>query len=510
MKGVVLPLLLLTFLTLFVVPASASEKTPPDGPGGPEASSMALPEARPDLTPAFAPPPLTLSRGIIVSSLDEPSKGGPDIVSERVRIPCGKDRVAVDIFRPSQPGRYPVVVLLHGSHGPARCEKYYLQHAEALARSGFVSLFVRYYDRGRKGRGNRALWTKTIEDTLSYASALPWADPDRMALLGFSQGAFLALNDAPLDPRIRAVVAFYGGLSPGYVPQAKENMPPTLLFHGTADGIVPVKRSLQTLTWLREEGRPADLVVYPGAGHGFLLNSNGGADAKAAEDSWFRTLAFLNFHLRYPAWAPAVEAARPFAPEAVAAPAEMATAEEPAEDAAEPPPTAPGDAPPLPVPPPAQEMAALQPSADRGPLPQLVPNTSVDLFTQPPLQTIPYLDPAASAYGKDFALVNPPSDQVLAIARSAPLKRWSHHHSKGTGKKSNAAVKPRAAAAKGKSPAKSSAKPQVKSPAKPPAKAPGNAPAKSPAKAAAKAPGNPPEKSSSTKASSAKPQDKKK
>jgi hypothetical protein len=78
-------------------------------------------------------------------------------------------------------------------------------------------------------------------------------------------------------------------------------MPPTLLFHGTRDRIVPVRRALETMTWLKSSGRPADLVVYRGASHGFNLSSRGGVDGKATEDSWRRTLSFLDYYLRYPA-----------------------------------------------------------------------------------------------------------------------------------------------------------------------------------------------------------------
>lgn len=239
------------------------------------------------------------------SALDVPDVSGASVVHSRERIPCGRDRVAVDIFEPAEEGIYPAVILLHGSHGPGRAEGHYLRQAEEFARNGYVSLFVRYYDRGRKGRGNRQVWSETISGALTFATNMRKVDHDRLALVGYSQGAFLALNAAPLDERVRAVVAFYGGLSPGFKEPACRAMPPTLLFHGTRDRIVPVRRALETMTWLKSTGRPADLVVYRGASHGFNLSSRGGVDEKATEDSWRRTLSFLDYYLRYPAWDPA-------------------------------------------------------------------------------------------------------------------------------------------------------------------------------------------------------------
>lgn len=226
------------------------------------------------------------------------------IVHSKDRIPCGRDRVAVDIFEPASEGRYPGVILLHGSHGPGRAERYYMEQAEDLARHGYVSLFVRYYDRGRKGRGNRQIWSETISGALTFATNMRKVDESRLALVGYSQGAFLALNAAPLDERVRAVVAFYGGLSPGFKGPACQAMPPTLLFHGTRDRIVPVRRALETFSWLKSSGRPADLVIYKGATHGFNLSSRGGIDEMATEDAWRRTLSFLDFYLGYPALAP--------------------------------------------------------------------------------------------------------------------------------------------------------------------------------------------------------------
>ncbi|MGC8764129.1 MAG: dienelactone hydrolase family protein [Acidobacteriota bacterium] len=397
-----LPLLALTLA------ARGQDAAPPDPP--PASPSLAPPAAAaPALKGAFDQPPLEVRRGVVVSSLEVP-EGSVEILRSRDRIPCGRDRVAVDVFRPALPGKRPAVILLHGTHGPGRAEKYYTQNAEELARSGYVALFLRYYDRGRKGRGNRAQWTETIEAALTYAASLPDVDGDRLALLGFSQGAFLALNDAPSDPRVRAVVAYYGGLSPGFVVPAKSAMPPTLLLHGTADRIVPVRRSLQTLAWLREEGRPADLVVYPGAGHGFCLNSRGGADRFATEDSWRRTLEFLRFHLVYPAWTPAVEPWKP-------------------------------------APPPEEEGS--------------LGRALAGVFDQPPLETLPYLEPSDGPAGVR-PLINPGPREMEELLKKAPKPRPKAR------KPRSAPARPKASAAPQGAPPKVSA--PSPAPPKPPAK----------------------------------------
>jgi 5'-nucleotidase len=224
----------------------------------------------------------------------------PPLRIERTRFPSGKDRVAADVFTPPGTGPYPVVALLHGAH-PRRSEKYYMELGEDLARRGFLTMFVRVYERGRKGRGTRADWRRSVSDALTFAASLPAADPTRMGVLGFSLGAFLALEQAPVDPRIQAAVAFYGGIGRGLTDLPLDTMPPVLLLHGTADRIVPARRSVEAAEQLRQAGREADLIVYPTARHGFCLNSRGGVDRHVATDAWSRAVAFLDRRLLGPA-----------------------------------------------------------------------------------------------------------------------------------------------------------------------------------------------------------------
>jgi acetyl esterase/lipase len=48
------------------------------------------------------------------------------------------------------------------------------------------------------------------------------------------------------------------------------NLPPTLIYHGDADTLVPLDQSQRFQTRARELGHPLELVVHPGGSHGWL------------------------------------------------------------------------------------------------------------------------------------------------------------------------------------------------------------------------------------------------
>lgn len=225
--------------------------------------------------------------------------------TEKIKIKCGRDKVNTEIFYPSSGSNWPIVVLLHGSH-PQRTDAYYDVMAIDLAMHGYYCIFPHYFERNKKGRGTRTEWMKTIGSAIDYAQKQDNVDKDRVAVIGYSLGAFLILGYAPTDKRINCVVAFYGGLSTCYNDMASEHMPPTLLLHGTKDRIVPARRSLEAFKTLREYGKPVSVVIYPDVGHGFTLHKKGEWDDMVSLDSWERTLTFLNYYLHFPSWVPEV------------------------------------------------------------------------------------------------------------------------------------------------------------------------------------------------------------
>jgi phospholipase/carboxylesterase len=94
--------------------------------------------------------------------------------------------------------------------------------------------------------------------------------PDAYAIMGFSQGAMMALFTGlrrPTPPR--AILAFSGGLiAPDSLAAEIVGHPPVLLVHGEADEVVPVSRSRDAESSLRTAGVPVQALYCPGLGHG--------------------------------------------------------------------------------------------------------------------------------------------------------------------------------------------------------------------------------------------------
>ena len=96
--------------------------------------------------------------------------------------------------------------------------------------------------------------------------------PDRVALIGFSQGACLTLELAARNARrFAAVVGLSGGLigPPGTPRTYAESLDRTPVFLGCSDDDphIPLERVHETADVLRRLGARVDERIYPGLGH---------------------------------------------------------------------------------------------------------------------------------------------------------------------------------------------------------------------------------------------------
>lgn len=212
----------------------------------------------------------------------------------RLVIESGGKPIPLDCFAPCSNGqRFPAVIGLHGSGGgyplvaiPARL----------LAAQGFVVYVPHYFERtGTSCVSDRRTilrhgpaWMKTVWDTISFAGRQPQIDPERMALLGFSLGAYLSLALAVIDDRVKAVVEFFGGF-PKEMKLLVRRFCPVLILHGDEDRTVPVEEAHYLRQLLEKKKVPYEMKTYPGVGHGF--------PREIMLDASQRTLNFLKRHL---------------------------------------------------------------------------------------------------------------------------------------------------------------------------------------------------------------------
>lgn len=93
--------------------------------------------------------------------------------------------------------------------------------------------------------------------------------PERLALLGFSQGCMMALHVGPRRAMApAAVVGFSGALLDGQRLRTElRSRPPVLLVHGEADEVVPFGALAQAETGLRAAGIEVEAMARAGLGH---------------------------------------------------------------------------------------------------------------------------------------------------------------------------------------------------------------------------------------------------
>jgi carboxymethylenebutenolidase len=216
------------------------------------------------------------------------------VTQSRSTFDSGGQIIALDAFLPEDNGRrLPAVIGLHGSAGGHVSMS---DPAVMLAAGGFAVYVLHYFDRTgtttvadkQTAIRNFPLWGKTVWDAISHIERQLQVDPQRIGLLGFSLGAYLALSVAAVDSRVKAVVEFFGGM-PKEMEFFMRRLCPTLILHGDADRTVPVEEARHLQQILEKKSIPHETQIYAGAGHGFT--------GEVWQDARRRTLAFLQKYL---------------------------------------------------------------------------------------------------------------------------------------------------------------------------------------------------------------------
>ncbi len=179
--------------------------------------------------------------------------------------------------------------------------------ADRLAGEGYLALAVDLYegesasDREGASRLARAAGERTarVEDNLRQAIAfLEGRGAKRIGVIGWCFGGGWSLKTGLLaGDRVQAVVVYYGRVTSDKESLASLSAPVLGIFGGQDTGI-PVDGVRAFEAALAGLGKPAEIHVYPEAGHAFANPSGTRYREADAEDAWAKTLAFFAKHLR--------------------------------------------------------------------------------------------------------------------------------------------------------------------------------------------------------------------
>ena len=217
----------------------------------------------------------------------------PTIAQSELRFESGGKSVRLDAYLPDNSSApLPAVIALYGAGGNVSGMERY---AGVLAAQGFAVYLLHYFDRTGTEFADKQiifrnfpLWMKTLWDAISFVEKQPQVDAQRIALLGFSLGAYLSLATSAIDPRVKIVVEFFGGM-PKEMKLFMRRLCPVLILHGEDDTTVPVEEAYNLQKLLEKKNILYEIKIYPKVGHGF--------ETETWKDAGQRSLQFLQKHL---------------------------------------------------------------------------------------------------------------------------------------------------------------------------------------------------------------------
>jgi len=250
----------------------------------------------------------------VVSSADAPP-GTETLAVQWVKISVPSLGVMLAaVARPQGVGPFPIVVLLHGSHGFAQ---EYVRLAQDLASGGLLAVAACWFH-GGGGAGSRFITPigcpesppmpnasspeamQTVDALVQAARTLPGARPDRIALFGHSRGGGATLNYILRVGDVQAAVLNSAGYPSQLADLSSQVKAPILMLHGTedspADGgaaVTNVQLARDFEARLRAAGKPVEAMYYEGGRHNGIFSS-----PTQYRDEVQRMLVFLLRHLR--------------------------------------------------------------------------------------------------------------------------------------------------------------------------------------------------------------------
>lgn len=227
----------------------------------------------------------------------------------------------MDAFKvmPEGKGLHPALIIAQeafgvNSHIKDVCRRYAREGYVTLApdiyhRAGRMLTYA--YDDPRRREPFSALTNEHIEHdvdaALEHLETSSDVDSGRIAIVGYCLGGFIAFL-AACRTNVATAVCYYGGglvnrreglkLEP-LITEADNIKVPVLCFFGDKDASIPIEDVEAIRTRLgMQSAREHQVIVYPGAEHGFFCDERGSYKPDAADEAWQRTLKWLELRVK--------------------------------------------------------------------------------------------------------------------------------------------------------------------------------------------------------------------
>jgi carboxymethylenebutenolidase len=274
----------------------ASDTAPAEATPAASAPTQAAAEATP--TEAAAQPTSAPVAGTVAP--DDPAvQAGP------VEFPGEAATLMGYLAQPSAGGGpYPVALVCHENRG---LTEHIQDVTRRFAKAGYVGLAVDLLSReggsasvspddvpGLLGNMPSEQFPQDFISGWTYLQSQPFAQVDRVGMVGFCFGGGVTWSVATHMPELKAAVPFYGP------PPAVEEVPninaAVLAIYGELDS--RINGSIPTIeAAMLDNGKIYEKMIYANADHAFHNDTGQRYNAEAAQDAWARTLAWFGQYL---------------------------------------------------------------------------------------------------------------------------------------------------------------------------------------------------------------------
>ena len=235
------------------------------------------------------------------------------IEAGEVQIPVSDGTIPGYRAMPAKGTKLPIVLVVHEIFG---VHEHIRDVCRRFAKAGYLAIAPDLY--ARQGDASKipeikaiveqivakvpdAQVMKDLDATAAWAAASAKGDAARTFVTGFCWGGRITWLYAAHAPKVRAGAAWYGRLvGPPHELRPKQPLDvasklevPVLGLYGGEDEGIPMSSIDAMRSALPWPKNASEIVVYPGAPHGFYADYRATYRKEAADEAWKRTLAWF-------------------------------------------------------------------------------------------------------------------------------------------------------------------------------------------------------------------------